>query len=128
MDFIERNANIEKRYLKGETLKSIGNSWHITRERVRQILEKRGIDPKAGGIALARRINPPKCKQPKASKRTQYPEGFRLCHKCGKLDKVENFYKAKRVDGGYSYLHKPCRNAYMKKYFESKKGANEKQI
>ncbi len=128
MDFDKRNANIEKRYLEGETLEAIGNVWHITRERVRQILEKRGIDPKSGGIALVRRITPPKCRRPREPKPPRYPEGFRLCHKCGQLDKVENFYRARRVDGGYSYLHKPCRNEYMKKYFESKKGANEKQI
>ena len=128
MDFDKRNANIEKRYLEGETLEAIGNVWHITRERVRQIIEKRGIDPKSGGIALYRRINPPKCRRPKEPKPPKYPDGFRLCHKCGTMDKLENFYKVKRGDGSYAYRHKPCRNAYMKKYAESRKGANEKQI
>lgn len=38
-----RNAEFEQRYLAGESMQEIGESLGITRERVRQILEKRGV-------------------------------------------------------------------------------------
>ena len=51
-------------------------------------------------------------------------KAMKFIHKCGTMDKLENFYKVKMGDGSYAYRHKPCRNAYMKKYAESRKGAN----
>ena len=52
----ERNKDIEKRFVSGETLQSIGNVYGITRERVRQILVKRGIQSEDGGAKLTRRM------------------------------------------------------------------------
>lgn len=51
-DFDSRNTDIEQRYLKGETLEAIGNVWGITRERVRQILKKREVNPQSGGRSI----------------------------------------------------------------------------
>ena len=109
MDIEERNAIIEVEYGKGNTLASIGMQFSITRERVRQILKKRGVDPQAGGIALVRRITPPKVY---VSKKKVYPAGYHFCHKCGLLDKDENFYQ-NRSQGRVTFIHKPCRQKYM---------------
>lgn len=105
-----RNAAIEEKYLQGQTLQEIGGVYRLTRERVRQILKKRGVDPQAGGIALVRRITPPKVK---VSKRKVYPVGYHFCHKCGLLDKDENFYQ-NHSQGRVTFIHKPCRKEYMK--------------
>lgn len=39
----ERNARIVRRYQDGETMEAIGGDYGITRERVRQILERAGV-------------------------------------------------------------------------------------
>lgn len=39
------------RYLAGETLQEIGNSYEVSREFVRQRIQWMGLDPKAGGKA-----------------------------------------------------------------------------
>jgi len=114
----ERNADIEQRYLKGETLEAIGNHWRLSRERVRQILVKLNVNPQSGGAALMRRLTP---KKVYVSKRPVYPDGLRKCHKCDMLDSVENFYKIKRKGNGFTYLHKPCRDKYMKGRYDKKK-------
>jgi hypothetical protein len=121
MDYESRNYDMEQRYLKGETLEVIGNHWRLSRERVRQILEKRGVNPQSGGAALMRRLTP---KKVYVSKRPVYPEGLRKCCKCDTLDKVENFYKIKRKGNGFTYLHKPCRDKYMKDYLDKKRRAS----
>lgn len=110
MDIEDRNSIMERWYLDGNTLESIGNEFGLTRERVRQILKKRGVDPQAGGIALVRRITPPKVK---VSKRKAYPNGYHFCRKCGLLDKDENFYQ-NHSQGRVTFIHKPCRKEYMK--------------
>lgn len=115
MDFAKRNQDMESRYLNGETLQSIGTAYDITRERVRQILAKRGIDPQEGGVALYRRINPPRPKESKRKTPICEP-GYHYCKKCGVIDKVENFYYHSDGVGHKRYLHKPCRSEYMKKY------------
>lgn len=46
--FQARNADITHRYLHGETLRQIGDSYSITRERVRQILKAQGVDCSQG--------------------------------------------------------------------------------
>ena len=109
----ERNAIMEGLYLNGETLEAVGNKYGISRERVRQILHKRGVDPGAGGAVLARKLKSPKVK---VSKKIQCPEGFHYCRKCQTMDSIENFYHIKRKEGGTTYIHKPCRNEYMKQY------------
>lgn len=45
----ERNDQIEAAYLSGRSLASIGRQWSMTRERVRQILETRGVDRRDSG-------------------------------------------------------------------------------
>jgi len=45
----ERNAAIEAAYLAGGSLESIGQHWSMTRERVRQILEARGVERRDSG-------------------------------------------------------------------------------
>ena len=56
IDYQKRNADIEARFISGETLQAIGDVYHITRERVRQILAKRGINSELGGAKLTRRM------------------------------------------------------------------------
>ena len=51
-----RNKDIERRFISGDTLQSIGTIYGITRERVRQILRKRGVEGEAGGAKLTRRM------------------------------------------------------------------------
>lgn len=48
-----RNEAIAKRYTAGETLEAIGSSLGITRERVRQILEAKGIERRSHSQAAA---------------------------------------------------------------------------
>jgi len=48
----ERNAYMESQYREGRTLASIAAEFHITRERVRQILRRRGVSVNDGGIAV----------------------------------------------------------------------------
>lgn len=117
MDFAKRNQDMESRYLSGETLQSIGKSYGITRERVRQILAKRGIKAQEGGAALYRRLNPRQTRG-YIRKTPICLEGLRYCRKCDTIDELSEFYKVKHKNGGYHYLHKPCRNAYMKRRYE----------
>lgn len=49
---VARNLDIKARYLEGETLNEIGIIYNITRERVRQILVKQGIEGFDGGAAV----------------------------------------------------------------------------
>lgn len=56
-EIYERNCDIEARFLKGEIMESIGDSYGITRERVRQILDKRGVKSEEGGAKLTRRLS-----------------------------------------------------------------------
>lgn len=44
-----RAADMERRYRAGETLQQIGTHYGITRERVRQILARRGVTREEGG-------------------------------------------------------------------------------
>jgi DNA-binding CsgD family transcriptional regulator len=44
----ERNAELERLYRSGVTLDDLGNQFGITRERVRQIMDKRGVPAGAG--------------------------------------------------------------------------------
>jgi uncharacterized protein (DUF433 family) len=43
----ERGEQWERRYRNGETLEAIGNDYGVSRERVRQVLVKMGVDTKA---------------------------------------------------------------------------------
>lgn len=43
VDMLIRNAEIGRRYMEGETLQSIGNSYGISRMRVKQIVKKAGL-------------------------------------------------------------------------------------
>lgn len=52
-----RAAYMEMLYRSGKTLQEIGDLYQITRERVRQILHKRGISAKEGGAHLKAFIN-----------------------------------------------------------------------
>lgn len=45
----ERNDAIEREYLAGSSLETIGKNWSMTRERVRQILEARGVERRDSG-------------------------------------------------------------------------------
>src|SRR5258708_38048464 len=49
----ERALDMERRYRAGQTLEFIAVAYDITRERVRQILYKRGVTGKDGGDAIA---------------------------------------------------------------------------
>lgn len=42
-EMVSRNAEMARRYVEGETLQSIGDDYGITRERVRQIVNKEGV-------------------------------------------------------------------------------------
>ena len=46
---VERALEWQRRYLAGETLEEIGRSAGCTRERVRQVLAKLGVNPRQGG-------------------------------------------------------------------------------
>lgn len=52
MNASARNDDMERRYRAGETLQQIGARYGITRERVRQILAKRGVAADAGGSCV----------------------------------------------------------------------------
>lgn len=47
-----RNDEIERRYKGGETLESIGMDYGVTRQRIEQILKKRGVTSKNGGLVI----------------------------------------------------------------------------
>lgn len=53
----ERTSDMILRYKAGETLQSIGNTYHITRERVRQIMSKQGICGADGGAMIQALLN-----------------------------------------------------------------------
>lgn len=48
----ERNASIETMFRQGLTYQVIGEQFGLTRERVRQILAKRGVSASEGGVAF----------------------------------------------------------------------------
>lgn len=50
-----RNDDIERRFKNGETLQAIGEHYGISRERVRQLLAKRGVTRTEGGAAKRKR-------------------------------------------------------------------------
>lgn len=52
-----RNADFESRYRAGETLEQIGQRYGVTRERVRQVIERRGVTFKDGGAHLTAKRN-----------------------------------------------------------------------
>lgn len=51
----EREAVICRLYRDGKTLQEVGEVFGLTRERVRQILKRAGVDPKEGGRSIATR-------------------------------------------------------------------------
>lgn len=51
-ELVARNDDIKARYLEGETLHALGSAYGITRERVRQILVKQGIEGFDGGAFI----------------------------------------------------------------------------
>lgn len=53
MDTKERNHEIVKRFLDGESMSEISKAYGISRERVRQLLSKRGLSAENGGFKLA---------------------------------------------------------------------------
>lgn len=53
----ERNDAIVAAFKSGETMEQIGQKFQITRERVRQILEKRGIASDVGGASRRAFVN-----------------------------------------------------------------------
>lgn len=111
MNFDDRNADIESRYRNGETLQDIGTVYSLTRERIRQILVKRGVTASNGGISV-------KVQRKQAEKLAERQKtiGKHFCRKCGIRDGVENFYRVK--NGQYTtLLHKPCRDKYMRQWY-----------
>lgn len=55
MDTKERNQEMVRRFLAGESMQAIGETYGISRERVRQLLSKRGLSAEKGGFKLASR-------------------------------------------------------------------------
>lgn len=51
----EREAVICRLYRDGKTLQEVGDVFGLTRERVRQILKRAGVNPKEGGRSLSAR-------------------------------------------------------------------------
>jgi len=142
-----RDVDIETRYRNGETLQKIGDSYGISRERVRQILARKGITKDDGGktVEMRKRVDVEKIKELRSEgfnatdiydilgvagavvrkyiKIAEVPKWDgkkRQCQKCGIVDDISNFYRVK--SGGYVvYLHKPCRNEYMKQWHKGRK-------
>lgn len=54
-DDADRAADMAKRYMRGETLKQIGDHYEISRERVRQVLESIGVERRGKGCRGFRR-------------------------------------------------------------------------
>ena len=111
MDIDSRNADIESRYRNGETLQDVGAVYGLTRERIRQILVKRGVSSSNGGISV-------KVRRKEAVKLAEKQKtiGKHFCRKCGTWDSVDNFYRVK--NGQYTtLLHKPCRDKYMRQWY-----------
>lgn len=51
-----RAAEFARRYLAGETMKAIADDWHLTRQRVQQILRETGVP--SLGFRLGNRAKP----------------------------------------------------------------------
>lgn len=142
-----RDIDIENRYRSGETLQKIGTHYGISRERVRQILSRKGITKADGGkiVEMQKRIDVDKIKELRAEgfnamdiydilgvagstirkyiKIAEVPKWNgekRKCGKCGMIDDIANFYHIKNGEY-YIYLHKPCRNEYMKEWNRRRK-------
>lgn len=71
----ERADDMRSRYLAGETLQQIGNSYGLTRERVRQILRKTGVASLGFRDEHKTPPSPPSAAQQEAAK--LYQEGVR---------------------------------------------------
>jgi hypothetical protein len=88
-----RNAEICRRYKAGETMEHVGESYGISRERVRQILGRAGVRSRRGGT--------------KGHRRVEYVEW--RCASCGKTEMRPPFRARAR---GRFCDHK-CRSIFL---------------
>jgi uncharacterized protein YoaH (UPF0181 family) len=73
---LDRNADMIEKYKSGATLQQIGNLHGITRERVRQIMNRAGIDPMSSGRAI-RSLLTVETKREKRKKANESTERFK---------------------------------------------------
>lgn len=87
----------------GKTLQEIGNSFSVTRERIRQILLKYEGMEKYNHVSIL----------PIEKK---YPPNHKRCYKCRKILKFEEFYKDKNGIRGYANKCINCVKKDIRKY------------
>ncbi|HVY08018.1 MAG TPA: sigma factor-like helix-turn-helix DNA-binding protein [Burkholderiales bacterium] len=58
LPFAGRDAEIRDRYLRGETLGSIGKAFGLSAERIRKIVKRYGLDKKNAGLAIRNNRRP----------------------------------------------------------------------
>ena len=77
---MERDDKMQMMYIAGTTLEEVGKAFGLSRERVRQILSKRGVTRKEGGASLvahSKRVEKAKKRAAIAYKKHPYFKKFR---------------------------------------------------